>query len=1440
MSKRNKRIPGRILAFVLALMLVIGCAPGAVMAQETEAIEEAKVVFTDTPELTNMTIHIGDGPQENARKETLEGKPCLTLVHTTDTLFVYCDVNDGFLNENVNKADITVEYLDKGTGKFSIQLDDKTCSDVVQLEDSGEWKTHTFEIRRFAFGNHMNNADFRIGLWSPEMNGSEGDVSIASITVKMPPVVPRKNASAKFTNPIEENGIDVWTGDITEANPEMQCKHETLQGKECLTFDPATDYLFVYCDIDDNFLNGQISGVTVDVEYLDKGHGAFGLQYTPSECSEVVHLEDSGQWKVHSFKIDYATFANQLNGADFRIGLWTPAMPVSPEPVSFAGVEINIVPVAVNFINENNKTGNIYMDGEVPSLSMNIKNQSSMDCAADISYQVIDWEDNVLLEDSASVELAGSENKTLSLNLPAMTDYGTYSVEMDIVYGDEGQIMHKSIPFSRVMNAGDKQNDMVGVGCHFAQDKGDPFKNLEIAKNAGIRWVRDEVYWDRVETEKGVLEIPEQWDVWVDEAIANGLEPVMILDYSNGFYGEIGSDEWMAGFENYCREITRHFKGRCNTFEIWNEWNGGMGLPHPINVGVYCEIVATVGKAIKEENPDAFIIGGAVAGPDINWLDQMLKYPGVYDVIDAVSMHPYCYPVSPEQAQIGGKIQRLNKIFGSKPAKEIWITELGWPTHTTETGVSEALSGAYAVRTYAWAMANRDLVTNIFWYDLQNDGINSELNEDNFGLIRSWFGSETAPWAAKGNYVALSAFNAKVSGAAFKQILDLGDGVYAYEFRHADGQTVIVMWCDGEKKDVVLSVGKDAVLYDMFGNTEASSASDGIMTVSLSDYPVYLEGTFEKPVAPAEGTVSVETTEYTVSAGSTFEIAVTKTGIYKDMDGSYTLDLPEGFTAEHTEFVPGAAVDKILITVPEGQKLGRYDFTVQANAMDKTVDEFAITVQVAKPYTVEVNPVFVADRGWDHWQIEVVIRNNSSVQPLKGVMEFLAPEEWAGKKPVQAFEIGCNAEKTVIFEVEDKPNQELYRVSVNVAPEGLEPTMVFKPVGFLAAMQAQEPIAVDGVLSAEEWDDTMSFTLGEDHFISLGSTWDELAAKGKLKWDGDYLYLAVDVTDRDHCQNGKEADIWNGDSVQFCLDPAKKIGPGVRGYNEIGFALNSQDQTATSFKWTNAAEDADLSDSSFAVKREGNHTLYEAAIAWKELLPKDMKPEAGENVGFSLLVNNSGHDFAAGATRKGFIEYMSGIGISKNPDMFGDLILVAAPEKPENPFVDVKEGSYYYDSVLWAVDHAITTGRDATHFVPQDECCRKEAVTFLWRANGCPKPETTENPFVDVKEDSYYYDAVLWAYENDITTGKDATHFAPDDLCTRKQIVTFLWRANDCPEPETTENPFVDVKHDGYEKAILWAYENHITTGTTDNTFEPQGICTRGQIVTFLHHSQVK
>ena len=186
-------------------------------------------------------------------------------------------------------------------------------------------------------------------------------------------------------------------------------------------------------------------------------------------------------------------------------------------------------------------------------------------------------------------------------------------------------------------------------------------------------------------------------------------------------------------------------------------------------------------------------------------------------------------------------------------------------------------------------------------------------------------------------------------------------------------------------------------------------------------------------------------------------------------------------------------------------------------------------------------------------------------------------------------------------------------------------------------------------------------------------------------------------------------------------------------------------------------------------------------------------------------------------------------------DMGWDRFLRMVQNELGKTFDDVEPNAWYADAVAWAVKEGITTGVDENHFYPGNACTRSQVVTMIWRMHGSPEPASTRNPFLDVPKNAWYEKAVLWAFHAGITTGVDSTHFCPGEPCTRAQVVTFLWKGTGQPTP-VGKNPFVDVPEGAYfEKAVAWAVNAGITTGVDAAHFCPNNVCNRAQVVTFLY-----
>lgn len=322
----------------------------------------------------------------------------------------------------------------------------------------------------------------------------------------------------------------------------------------------------------------------------------------------------------------------------------------------------------------------------------------------------------------------------------------------------------------------------VGVCTHFAQNKGNPELNLDLASQAGIVSIRDEVGWASVEQRKGELKIPGYFNRYLDEAVRRNLRPLVVLDYGNRFYdggGYPSSPEAIEGFARYCETVVRGAGGRVKLFQIWNEWDGGCGMSGfgRGTAAGYARLLKAVYPRLKKLAPDATFISGSVCTGE-RFLEELLKL-GILDNCDAVSFHAYNYNQfganTPEHwiTRIQ-KLQQLIRRYNRGKDKPLYITEMGWPNHITATGSTEEESATRLVRLY---LAARKLpaLRGIWWYDFQDDGRLPTHHEHNFGLVRP----DLTP---KQPYFAMKAVAARLSRSKLAEVQSV-DGGEVLHFR---------------------------------------------------------------------------------------------------------------------------------------------------------------------------------------------------------------------------------------------------------------------------------------------------------------------------------------------------------------------------------------------------------------------------------------------------------------------------------------------------------------------------------------------------------------------------------------------------------------------------------------------------------------------------------
>jgi hypothetical protein len=364
---------------------------------------------------------------------------------------------------------------------------------------------------------------------------------------------------------------------------------------------------------------------------------------------------------------------------------------------------------------------------------------------------------------------------------------------------------------SRLSSKDNKANSFyVGVCTHFSQDKGIVEMNIESMRNAGIAAIRDEATWSSLEREKGRLVMPERINHYVRRASAAGLNVMLILDYANRFYDDgdrLRSAEAVEGFCRYAEFVVRHFGKDVRLYEIWNEWDIGIGLPKPYNVGGspedYIKLLKAVYPRIKAVEPGAIVIAGGCTSGGVKkgWFEKIIQL-GALDYCDAVSIHSYNYGSefperSPEACSAWmDDVQKMLRKYNNEKDVPFYVTEMGWPTHIGKRGTEPELSASYLARLYLLARMSPSF-RGLWWYDFQNDGWRPEYNENNFGIVRP----DLTP---KPHYYVMSDISDLIArGEYIDRLKTKDDNLWVLRFRHKQ-RDFWALWSSDDKECQVI------------------------------------------------------------------------------------------------------------------------------------------------------------------------------------------------------------------------------------------------------------------------------------------------------------------------------------------------------------------------------------------------------------------------------------------------------------------------------------------------------------------------------------------------------------------------------------------------------------------------------------------------------------
>lgn len=465
-----------------------------------------------------------------------------------------------------------------------------------------------------------------------------------------------------------------------------------------------------------------------------------------------------------------------------------------------------------------------------------------------------------------------------------------------------------------------------------------------ILDQTGAGGTRDTIAWNQFEPEEKLYAGgPDWYQDYIDATTAMDAPPVVILSYGNKLYDVdaqgVGAapytEEGIAAYADYAREVLTRYEGKVERVEVWNEYNGNAPWnrgPCRLSAECYYEMLKVTYETVKEVHPEAEVVGPAGVTLPYGWLEELFSY-GALDYMDAVTVHPYGFPASPEMgyrgpnlpgAGLDARIDQLDALvreYNGGESKPLWFTEIGWGSYewlpnrpwTASRGVSEATQANYMVRSHVISYASG--VDEVYWYSLRNDRTIPAGPGANWGLVRN-ADDPLGHYAPKESFSAYTTMTRQLSGAEFTAQDAAPDGVRSYAFSRADGRDVRVMWTPDGTGQVALRSDSDVVVTRIDGQTRTLSPYQGLVHLSLGEEPVYVAGevaavepgALVSLTAPQEAPVGGDVT-VTASVDGSDETRATPAFVTVEGERLKVVATPGGTAKDETVVAAGEGID---------------------------------------------------------------------------------------------------------------------------------------------------------------------------------------------------------------------------------------------------------------------------------------------------------------------------------------------------------------------------------------------------------------------------------------------------------------------------------------------------------------------------------------------------
>ena len=1042
----------------------------------------------------------------------------------------------------------------------------------------------------------------------------------------------------------------------------------------------------VRLDVDNHLARAVTDGSSFDIEIdvYAKGPTVFcgyydSLDMTTKGFDSNLYVSPDGEWKTIKYTLDDAYFDNRsADKCDIGITGDVDYEYVISAVRIYKHEKKNRV-VVKSITSEN--VGNIFAAGEEQKFEVALLNTTNKKLSGTMVMYAETLDGNEVWHGGEIPVTAEARFITkYKVNIDN-TYFGRMRVVAEVKFDDF--CYRGKAPYSLVNSIEDgTKNYKFGwnTGIGWGEDKGYiPEKIAELIKRSNAGQIRYEAAWYEVEKEKGKYSLPDEFKEISEYMARKNISSVTNFNGGNALYeggGQNGNyipigEEAVYAFGEYARYVIRELKRMgVNTvgYTIFNEpdlpqfnLNSGNGE----DIG---KIADKIQQIIDEEDKGKILYPcgfSSTAGPAARGMYQDMittqESPS-----QGVDVHLYSWGVNPEIG-VRDALQWYRDKYKEVTGGELRIlaTELGYPlfpSHDTSEN-SEQGRAKLNVRNYLTLIADGN-IDSLIWYTLQDNGDQLMMREQMFGAVKTGnpaYASKNLPYEGKETYIAFANMNKMVQNAECEKVVMENDYArYAYIFRRPkDNKTVMPVWTTTKEQPFEFSCKAESLdLYDIYGNKSVLKPKNGMYYLTLSDSVTYIEGDLTD-IDVAECPAKLETTEYTAAPNDTVIIPLT---VPEDMDFSGYRATISGFNDEMKAIKSELDLTRehaFVLKVAEAGISKAVKLEVRVEDENGTL-KYSETANVTGVEATTVRATSFPTEDIKKWGIEVMLANNTLSQQLDGSVEIVAPAELAsmyGAKQVKTIPAGKTAR--IELEAKDIPAFGVYPVELKLKTGDGRVLNLNSNIDFSVVCYASEKPKIDGYISEGEWDEqyVMLCDKEEQAVMPNYGGWrgkSDLSAKVMVMYDEDYFYLASDVIDDTIMLNPyNNGDIWMYDSMQMGIsfDFIPGAGMDETCFTEISFG----DTGAGPFIYRRISESEKLGggavqNAEFKLRREGVHTYYEMAVPWSEITDKKIDIDNLESFRFSLLVNDND-----GNGRKGWLEYGSGIGMTKDISLFSSL-----------------------------------------------------------------------------------------------------------------------------------------------------------------------------------------